>query len=111
MEKLKYIKAKDIKFDENNVYFAAESMIYERIEQGLTSEEAGMYLVFVMSLEISLEEGYILEDDRPIGFFDVRELENIYTNVDVEVILNKLINKGYIEEIIIDDYKGYLFLY
>lgn len=113
MDKLKYLKTEDIKFDEDNVYFAKHTLLYERILENLNDEDAGVYLLLIMSLEVSIEEGYELEDERPVAFFDLEDVCK-YSNMPMDKLqksYNELLKRGYIEEIDINGYLGRVFLY
>lgn len=116
MEKLEYFKSEDIKFDENNIYFSKEKNIEKRITMGLTGEEAGIYLLAIMFLEVSKEEEYILEEDELFAVLDLDTLIQISGLGKDEFMnrFNSIVNKGYLEEVVIEGFEDldtYLFLY
>ena len=110
---LKILTKEEIKFDEDNMYIASHTNLYENLQENLSEAEFNIYMSHLVFLEHSLEHDLVNEEDQP---YTLVELEDVIAvaNTSLEIaedLYDDLVEKGYIKEETVEGRLAKYFLY
>lgn len=96
---MKILTNKDIKFDENNMYIASHTNLYENLQEKLTEKEFNIYMSHLIFLEFSLNQNLVDEDGEIFTFVELEDVSKVaqMDMKEAEGVYEDLINKGYIK--------------
>lgn len=110
---MKLLTKEDIKFDEENMYIASHTNLYENLQEKLTEEEFNIYMSHLIFLEFSLNHGLLDEGGEIFTFVELEDVVEVaqMSMEDAEDVYENLVNKGYIKVELKQDRLAKYFLY
>lgn len=110
---LKILTKEDIKFDEDHMYIASHTNLYENLQENLSEAEFNIYMSHLVFLEHSLEHDLVNEEDQVFTFVELEDVIRV-SNTSLETaedLYENLLEKGYIREDMVEDRLAKYFLY
>ncbi len=110
---MKILTKEDIKFDEDHMYIASHTNLYENLQENLNEAEFNLYMSHLVYLEHSLEHDLVNKDGQVYTFVELEDVIKV-ANISLEIaedLYQDLLEKDYIKEETVEGRLAKYFLY